>query len=57
MNLLSINIRTEDDGEKVIEILYNGYYIIQETLYDDELAEKVLQLINENRQTDPNATL
>lgn len=57
MNLLSINIRTEDDGEKVIEILYNGYNIIQETLYDDELAEKVLQLINENRQTDPNATL
>lgn len=57
MNLLSINIRTEDDGEKVIEILYNGYNIIQETIYNDELANKILQLINENRQTDPNGTL
>lgn len=57
MNLLSINIIECEDGEKAIEVLYNGYNIIQETIYSDELAEQVLQLINQNRQTDPNDTL
>lgn len=56
-NLLTINIIKDDDGGKAIEILYNGYNIIQETIYNDELAEQVLQLINENRQTDPNKKL
>lgn len=56
-NLLTINIRKYDyDERKVIEILYNGYNIIQETIYDDELASKILELVNDNRQTDPNGT-
>ena len=55
-NLLTINIIEEDDG-KAIEILYNGYNIIQETIYDDELAAQILELVNDNRQTDPTKTL
>lgn len=55
-NLLTINIIKEDDG-KAIEILYNGYNIIQETIYNNELADQILQLVNENRETDPNETL
>lgn len=55
-NLLTINIIKDDEGEKTIQILYNGYNIIQETIYNDELAEQVLQLINKNRETDPNDT-
>lgn len=55
--LLNIQIRTDEDGEKYIDILYNGYNIIQETIYDNELAGKILELVNENRQTNPNETL
>lgn len=57
MELLTLIIEKNEDGEKEIQILYNGYNIIQETLYNDELASKILQLVNENRQTDPNDTL
>lgn len=53
---LSINI-VEFDGENAIEILYNGYNIVQETIYDNELATEILTLIRETRQTDGNATL
>lgn len=53
---LSINI-VESDGENAIEILYNGYNIVQETIYDNELATEILTLIRETRQTDGNATL
>lgn len=53
---LSINI-VEFDGENAIEILYNGYNIVQETIYDNELATEILTLIRETRQTDENATL
>lgn len=44
----------EIDGENAICILYNDYNIIHETIYDHELASKILQLVNDNRQTDPN---
>ena len=53
---LSINI-VEFDGENAIEILYNGYNIVQETIYDNELATEILTLIRETRQTYGNATL
>ncbi len=53
---LSINI-VEIDGENAIEILYNGYNIVQETIYDNELATEILTLIRETRQTDENDTL
>lgn len=53
---LSINI-IEIDGENAIEILYNGYNIVQETIYDDELATQILELISGNRQTYENDTL
>ena len=53
---LSINI-VEFDGENAIEIFYNGYNIVQETIYDNELATEILTLIRETRQTDGNATL
>lgn len=56
-NLLTINIINADDGEKAIEILYNDYNIIQETIYNNELANKILDLVNSNRETDPNDTL
>lgn len=39
---LSINI-VEFDGENAIEILYNGYNIVQETIYDNELASRMGQ--------------
>lgn len=49
--LLNIQIRTDENSEKYIDILYNGYNIIQETIYDNELAYKILELVNKNRQT------
>lgn len=47
--LLQIQV-VEIDGEKAIDILRTGYNFIDETIYNDELASKILQLINENRQ-------
>ena len=54
--ILSINIVELDDGEPAVDILYNGYNIIQETIYDSEIANKILELVRENRQTDESAT-
>lgn len=49
--LASLIIReiTEDDGEKelAIDILKNGYNIISRTIYDEEKAQQILELITE----------
>lgn len=41
-----IEIVKNNDG-LFIQILRNGYNIIQNTIYDAELAEKILKLIEE----------
>lgn len=50
MKDLTIIIRDCGNGEKAIDILYNGYNIIQETIYDNDLTNIILDLINNNRR-------
>lgn len=38
-------ILNEEEG--TTEILYNGYNIIAETLYNEELTKKIIELITE----------
>lgn len=51
--LLRLEVREwqghEGKTEKCIDILRNGYNIIEETIYDDDLAEKIVEIINDNR--------
>lgn len=49
-DILKISI-IEIDGEKAIDILENGYNIIKESIYNDELAKKILNLLKENSNT------
>ena len=44
MNNINI-ILNEEEG--TTEILYNGYNIIAETIYNKELAKKIVRLITE----------
>ena len=52
--LLRLEVREWQDHkgntEKCIDILRNGYNIIEETIYDDDLAEKIVEIINDNRR-------
>lgn len=50
MKDLTIIIRDSGNGEKAIDILYNGYNIIQETIYDNDLTNTILDLINNNKK-------
>jgi hypothetical protein len=34
-----------DTGEKRIDILYAGYNIISETIYNDKIPEKIVKLL------------
>lgn len=49
-NILQIHI-IEIDGEKAVDIMRNGYNIIQETIYNDDIAAQILQLIKDNSET------
>lgn len=43
-------IRQDDDGQLVIDVLMDGYNIIEETVYDaHELAKALLDHINNNK--------
>ena len=54
MNNINI-ILNEEEG--TTEVLYNGYNIIKETLYSEELTKKIIKLITEEiRQNSYNFT-
>lgn len=52
--ILSLEVRQWEDHEGNIEmcidILRSGYNIIEETIYNDEIARQVIEIINNNRR-------
>lgn len=44
----TITITKLENGEFCIDILENGYNIIKNTIYNDELAKKILKLIKKH---------
>lgn len=44
--LLQIQIIELDDGSKALDVLKTGYNIIEKTIYNNDIAEQVLQIIN-----------
>lgn len=45
-------ILRQDEG--MIDLLYNGYNIIAETIYNEELTNKILQLIEQELKDNGN---
>ena len=50
--LLTLIINENENGEKFIDVMYNGYNIIKQSIYNDKIAKKVIDTLKDELLND-----